>query len=153
VSGQGSWQTYEREFKHVLGQLAADGFSHVIFGDIFLDEHKMWVERVCTECGLEAIEPLWGQRTTELFQEFLAMGAEAKIVATKATLLDQKWLGQQLNEGMLTSFESLGVDPCGERGEYHTLVIAAPRTRSRLELREIGRLIHDGYWMLDLELA
>ncbi len=153
VSGQGSWKTYEQEFKRVLGELARDGFSHVIFGDIFLDEHKAWVERVCGECRLEAVEPLWGEPTTSLFREFLATGAEAQIVAAKAALLDQKWLGQPLGDGMLSSFETLGVDACGERGEYHTLVLGSPRMSSRLELREIARLMHDGYWMLDLELA
>jgi diphthine-ammonia ligase len=153
VTGRASWATYEQEFKRALGELAADGFSHVIFGDIFLDEHKAWVERVCGERGLKAVEPLWGEATVKLFQEFLATGAEARIVATKATLLDQKWLGRRLKEGMLSSFESLGVDACGERGEYHTLVVGYPKMSSRLELREVGRLTHDGYWMLDLQIA
>lgn len=153
VTGRGSWATYEQEFKRALGELASHGFSHVIFGDIFLDEHKAWVERVCGECGLEAVEPLWGEATVKLFQEFLATGAEARIVATKAMLLDQKWLGQRLNAGMLSIFDSLGVDPCGERGEYHTLVVGSPKMSSRLELREVGPLMHDGYWMLDLQVA
>jgi uncharacterized protein (TIGR00290 family) len=153
VSGRGSWKTYEEEFKRVLRELAASGLSHVIFGDIFLDEHKMWVERVCNECGVEAVEPLWGEDTTTLLREFLVTGAQAQIVATKATLLDANWLGKRLCEEMLSSFESLGVDACGERGEYHTLVFACPQMNSALELREVGRLMHDGYWMLDLELA
>src|SRR5712692_6823788 len=67
ASGRGSWKTYEDEFKRVLGELPRDGISHVIFGDIFLDEHKAWVERVCSECGLEAVEPLWGESTISLF--------------------------------------------------------------------------------------
>jgi diphthine-ammonia ligase len=153
VSGRGSWQTYEEEFKRILRELAGRAFSHVIFGDIFLDEHKMWVERVCNECGLEAVEPLWGEDTTALLREFLATGAQARIVATKAALLDEKWLGTNLCEDMLSSFGSLGVDACGERGEYHTLVFACHQMNSPLELREVGRLMHDGYWMLDLELA
>lgn len=153
ISGRGSWATYEQEFKRVLRELAGDGFSHVIFGDIFLDEHKMWVERVCNECGLEAVEPLWGEETSALLREFLATGAQAQIVATKAVLLNDKWLGKKLCEDMLASFESIGVDACGERGEYHTLVFSSPRMTSPLELREVGRLMHDGYWMLDLELA
>lgn len=153
VRGYGSWTTYEQEFKRVLGELAERGFSHVIFGDIFLDEHKAWVERVCGKCGLAAIEPLWGERTDNLFREFIATGASARIVATKAALLDQKWLGQHLSELMLPSFESLNVDACGERGEYHTLVTSSPRMNSRLQVREIDRLLHDGYWMLDLVLV
>jgi diphthine-ammonia ligase len=153
VKGRASWPTYEQEFKRALGNLERDGFSHVIFGDIFLDDHKLWVERVCAECGLEAIEPLWGEPTPALFRAFLATGAEAQIVATKATLLDDKWLGKNLCEEMLPSLESLGVDACGERGEYHTLVVDSPRMSSPLEVREVNRLMHDGYWMLDLELG
>jgi uncharacterized protein (TIGR00290 family) len=153
VSGRGSWATYEEEFKRVLRDLAGDGFSHVVFGDIFLDQHRIWVERVCAECRLQAVEPLWGEPTTALLREFIATDARAQIVATKAALLDQKWLGQSLSEEMLPTFESLGVDACGERGEYHTLVFSSPRMSSPLEVSEIGRLMHDGYWMLDLELA
>ena len=153
VTGRGSWTTYEEEFKRVLRELAGDCFSHVIFGDIFLDEHKVWVERVCRESGLDAVEPLWGEPTSSLFREFLATGAEAQIVASRAALFDQTWLGERLHEEMLSTFESLGVDACGERGEYHTIVFGFPQMRSRLKLRETGRLMHDGYWMLDLELA
>ena len=153
VSGRGSWETYEQEFKHLLRELARGGYSYVIFGDIYLDEHKAWVERVCSECGLQAVEPLWGKPTTELFREFLATGAQARIVATKAALLDEKWLGTSLCEEMLSTFETLCVDACGERGEYHTLVFTSPRMSAPLKLREVAPLMHDGYWMLDLELV
>ena len=60
-----------------------------------------------------------------LLREFLATGAKAQIVATKAALLDEKWLGRTLSEEMLPIFESLRVDPCGERGEYHVLGLPA----------------------------
>jgi diphthine-ammonia ligase len=153
VSGRGSWKTYEHEFKRLLRELGLRGFSHVIFGDIFLDDHKAWVERVCNECGLQAVEPLWGEQTNELFREFLTTGAQARIVATKAALLDEKWLGTSLCEEMLSTFETLGVDACGERGEYHTLVFASPRMSAPLKLHEVAPLMRDGYWMLDLELV
>ena len=152
VSGRGSWGSYEEEFKRLLLELATNGFSHVIFGDIYLDEHKAWVERVCTESGLQALEPLWGEQTADLLQEFLATGSEAKIVAIKAGLLDEKWLGRTLSKEVLSAFESLGIDACGERGEYHTVVYALARMSAPLALREVGRLMHDGYWKLDLEL-
>lgn len=150
--GRASWRTYEEESKRLLRELAGEGFSHGIFGDIFLDQHKTWVERVCNDCGLEAIEPLWGESTTMLFREFLATRAQAQIVATNAGLLNNTWLGQKLCEGMLSRFEPLGVDACGERGEYHTLPLSSPRMTSLMEWRDIGQLMHDGYCMLDLEL-
>ncbi len=150
VCGRGSWQTYEAGFKRVLADLRARGFTHVVFGDILLEEHKQWVERVCGESELEAWEPLWHQSTTNLLQEFLNMRAQALIVATKATLLDETWLGRQLNLEMFPCFERLDIDPCGENGEYHTLVTNCPAFRFPLRIRECGRFLHDGYWMLDL---
>ena len=150
--GRASWATYEEEFKRLLCVLAGNNFSHVIFGDIFPDAHKMWVERVCTECGLQAVEPLWGQPTVELFREFLETGAEAQIVTTKASLLDKGWLGLPLGDGMLPKFEQLDVDPCGERGEYHTLVVSSSLMTARLQLREKGRIMHAGCWLLDLSI-
>ena len=140
VSDRASWTGYEDEFKRGLRALASDGFSHVIFGDIFPDPSRAWAERVCHESGLEAVEPLWGEDTRALLQEFLATGAEAKIVATNAKLLDQHWLGKQLTEELLPRFEVLGVDACGERGEYHTFVSVAPRMTGSMSLREAGQL-------------
>jgi diphthine-ammonia ligase len=72
-------------------------------------------------------------------------------VATKADLLDKEWLGATLSERMLSAFEARGVDACGEWGEYHTVVFTSPRMSGPLKLREVAPLMHDGYWMLDLE--
>lgn len=152
ICGCGSWQTYEAEFKKVLVNLRVRGFTHVVFGDILLEEHKQWVERVCGEVGLKAWEPLWRESTTNLLREFLELGGHAQIVATKATLLDDSWLGRPLELSMLPSFERMGIDPCGENGEYHTLVTYFQAFRSPLRICECGRLQHDGYWMLDLIL-
>jgi diphthine-ammonia ligase len=152
IIGCASWAVYEEEFKRVLRQLKDDSFSCVIFGDIFPDANREWAERVCRDFGLEAIEPLWAQPTDRLLRDFLATGAEARIVATKASLLDETWLDRPLSESTLPLFQELGVDPCGERGEYHTLVVHSPRMSSPLELRRLGHLMHSGYWLLDLEV-
>lgn len=153
ISGHATWRTYESEFKRVLDGLVANQFTHVVFGDIYLDDHKAWVERVCKECGITAVEPLWGESTTELFKEFLSTGAKARLVLVNSKLLNKQWLGQILHEGMIAQFERLGIDPCGERGEYHTLVVATPEMRFSMELRDISCLQHDGYWLLDTEVA
>ncbi len=153
ISGRGSWQTYEAGFKHILQQFSRDAYTHVIFGDILLEEHKQWVERVCGEIGLRALEPLWGESTARLVREFLSLGGQAQIVATKASLLDESWLGKQLNPEVLSNLQQLGIDPCGEYGEFHTLVTDFPGFRGPLRAHETGRLLHDGYWMLDLALA
>ncbi len=151
LQGHGSWQTYEAAFKKMLAELRDRQFTHVIFGDIFLDDHKLWVERVCRETDLTAVEPLWGKSTAALLLEFLDLGGEARIVATKANLLDDAWLGRSLNAEMILEFEKLGIDPCGEYGEFHTLVSGAPLFTKLLEVVEVGKEFHDGYWMLDLK--
>lgn len=150
--GRASWKNYEEEFKRILRELAQDGFTHAVFGDIFLDDHKLWVERVCAECGLEAIEPLWGEDTEKLFREFLDTGAVARIVSAKAALLDSSWLGKQLEAEMVPRFRDLGVDPCGERGEYHTVVVDGPSMTAPFGVRATECVQHDGYWLQDLEL-
>lgn len=153
VTGRASWETYEPRFKEILRGLAARGFSHVVFGDILLEEHKEWTERVCHHCGLEALEPLWGDCTDGLFQEFLDEGGQALIVAAKAALFDDGWLGRRLERTMLDEFKRRGVDACGENGEYHTLVTYAPAFRLPVHVREVGRGLRDGYHFLDLRLA
>ena len=153
LPGRGSWQSYEAEFKRLLRELHDRQFSHVVFGDIFLDDHKHWVERVCSESGLIAVEPLWEQPTSQLLLEFLNLGGEARIVAIKAAVLDESWLGRPLGPDLLKEFEKRGIDPCGEYGEYHTLVTSSPLFTARLNISDIGHQLHDGYWMLDVVLA
>ncbi len=145
-----TWQTYEEEFIKALRHLRSWAFTHMVFGDILYEEHRQWAERVSAEAGLTAVEPLWGQPTSALFQEFLRIGGEARIVAVKAALLDQSWLGRRLDLAMLPECKRLGIDPCGENGEYHTLVINCPAFHSPLEVHESGHSLHDGYWGLDL---
>ncbi len=147
-----SWQTYEAEFVRTLSQLHERGISHVVFGDIFTDSHRAWVERVCHACGLTAVEPLWGETTKALLSEFLALGAEARIVTVKAAKLDSSWLGRKLVMEMIAEFERLAVDPAGENGEYHTLVTRAPGFSAPINVCQVARVRRDGCWALDVAL-
>src|SRR4051812_43894690 len=122
VTGRCGWDSYDRAFSHALETLARDGITHVIFGDILFEEHRRWAENICAPHGLTAVEPLWGCSTDALFEEWIASGADAVIVTARAEFLDESWLGRRLNRDLLPEFSRLGVDPCGERGEYHTVV-------------------------------
>src|SRR6476659_6221436 len=126
VIGRCTWQTYDAQFSKALDTLAADGITHVIFGDILFDEHRRWAEDMCAPHGLTAVEPLFGASTTTLFEEWIASGGEAIIVTARAQFLDETWLGRPLRREMLDELTRLGVDPCGERGEYHTVVTGSP---------------------------
>jgi uncharacterized protein (TIGR00290 family) len=150
VIGRCTWATYDAGFAEALREVASDGITHVIFGDIMFDEHRRWAERMCEAAGLAAVEPLWGASTTTLFHEWIASGADALIVTTRAALLDDRWLGRRLSADLLPLFEQLGVDPCGERGEYHTVVTNSPLFGRPLRLRANGSVQRADCWALDM---
>jgi diphthine-ammonia ligase len=150
--GQATWQNYEEEFVKML-QAAADlGVTHVIFGDVFPDAHRQWVEGVCARAGVEAVLPLWAGSTRELAAEFLAAGGQAQIVTVRESKLDPEWLGRTLSPALTAELESLGVDPCGEYGEFHTLVTSMPGLLPPMRLQAGARIAHADCWLLDLEL-
>jgi uncharacterized protein (TIGR00290 family) len=148
--GRCSWDSYDAAFASALRRVAADGVTHVIFGDIMFDAHREWAEGMCGQAGLTAVEPLWGLSTTSLFHEWIASGGEALIVTARAALLDEQWLGRRLSAELLPEFETLGVDPCGERGEYHTVVTRSPLFRRPLPLRAMGSVRRGDCWALDV---
>ena len=153
VTGRCTWQTYDAAFADALQQVKANDVTHVIFGDILFDEHRRWAERMCDAAGLTAVEPLFGLSTVTLFEEWAASGADAVIVTARAAFLDETWLGRPLRRDMLGVFTRLGVDPCGERGEYHTVVTDCPAFSRPLELRVCGRGGQSGCIAEDLVLA
>jgi diphthine-ammonia ligase len=150
-----SWATYDQAFHDSLTRVAAAGCTHVIFGDIFEDSHRTWTERMCAAVGLSAVQPIFGEPTDALVREFLDAGGVAKLVTVRAEHLDAEWLGQSLTREMVAGFETRGIDPCGERGEYHTLVTDCPLFSSPIDVREGERVFRDGCWAIDLvpELA
>ena len=150
VTGRCTWQSYDRAFSDALAALASDGIAHVIFGDILFDEHRRWAEGMCAPHGITAVEPLWGSSTEALFEDWIASGADAVIVTARAEFLDQTWLGRRLDRDLLPEFARLGVDPCGERGEYHTVVMNTPLFDRPLHLRSGGDVPRAGCWAMDV---
>jgi uncharacterized protein (TIGR00290 family) len=148
--GRCTWRTYDAAFDALLERLEAAGISHVVFGDILFPEHRRWAEDMCARRGLVAVEPLFGQPTPQLFREWVEAGCEATIVTTRAALLDASWLGRTLSLDMLQEFERLGVDPCGERGEYHTVVTSCPLFRERVHLAPGPSVQRADCWALDV---
>jgi diphthine-ammonia ligase len=144
-----TWETYDAAFRAALEQVAAEGITHVIFGDILFEQHRQWAEAMCAPLGLTAVEPLFGLSTTTLFEEWTASGSEAIIVTARAAYLDRSWLGRTLHPEMLDTFARLGVDPCGERGEYHTVVTNSPLFRRPLPLERGSIVERGGCWALD----
>jgi uncharacterized protein (TIGR00290 family) len=152
IAGQCTWNSYDEVFARALRTAASMGVSHVIFGDILFDEHREWAERQAGACGLVAVEPLWKQSTSDLYREFVASGARARIVTVRASQLDETFLGRDLAEDLLEELVARDVDPCGERGEYHTLVTSCAAFSRPLSVRAIGRATNSGCLAEDVVL-
>jgi len=151
VIGRCTWATYNQAFGDALDRLDRD-ITHVVFGDILFEEHRQWAESMCAPRGLTAVEPLFGSSTETLFGEWVTSGADAIIVTTRAAHLDATWLGRRLDAGMLAEFRQLSVDPCGERGEYHTVVTACPLFDRAIAIDLGSTVKRSDCWAVDVTL-
>jgi uncharacterized protein (TIGR00290 family) len=135
---------YEEGFKQAV--LRLKNIQGMVFGDIYLDEHKDWVERVCGSLGIACIEPLWNESTLALMEEFVDVGFKAVIVSCRSDLFGPDWIGRMIDRGTIADLRDRGICPCGENGEFHTLVIDGPLFGNSLELTEIEIKLVDGFW-------
>jgi uncharacterized protein (TIGR00290 family) len=144
---------YEQQFKDTLLQLKARGVEGLVTGDIYevAMHEERWLERVCKEVGLQPIRPLWQGNTTDIFKDFIGEGFKATVVRTNLSVLGMEWLGRQLDAQFLADIQKLGkVDPCGEGGEYHTVVTDGPIFKKTLKLTQTKKLSHNGFGRLEI---
>jgi len=152
VQRKTTWDSYENEFKKAVSDLKNHGIAGGIFGDIDLQEHRDWVERVCKESGIEAFEPLWQNERRHLLKEFIELGFNAIVVATKPELMNHEWLGRNIDEKFINDLTALkNIDLCGEAGEYHTFVTDGPTFKKRIEILRTKKYQHNNHWFLDIE--
>lgn len=120
-----SWKTYEAVFTEVLKQLRASGHEQAVFGDIDLQAHRDWEEKVCAAAGVTAVLPLWHNDRRKLADEVLAAGFRAVVVCTDSRYLGDEFCGRQYDAQFIADLPA-GVDACGENGEFHTFVYDGP---------------------------
>lgn len=147
-----SWAEYEMHFTSALKELK-DRFqlTYAIFGDIDLQAHRDWEEKVCANAGLTAILPLWQQDRKTLVLQMLKAGIETMIVSCNESM-GERFIGKFITPTLVDELESLGIDPCGENGEYHTLVLNCPLFQDRVSVSVTEKLYHQGYWFANLIL-
>ncbi|MBA7651589.1 hypothetical protein ES703_59408 [subsurface metagenome] len=154
VQRQTSMANYETEFKDTLLTLKQMGISGGVFGDIDLEEHREWVDRICRQVDITPYLPLWGQSQEKILRSFIASGFEAIIVVARADLFGEEWLGRKMDWEFLSHLAKLkqtsDIQPCGEAGEYHTFVIDGPLFNQRVEILETNKVLREGYWFLEI---
>lgn len=143
---------YENDFKTAISGVA--DCNAVVFGDIYLDEHKDWVERVCKDAGKKAVEPLWNSSTTALLHEFLDAGFKTVVVSCQADKFDRDFVGRYVDKKMIADLTSKGICPCGENGEFHTLVVDGPLFKKPINIIKSEPVLKESfwkYWFLDIK--
>ena len=119
IAPAASWADYESQFIAALQGLRGRGFGEIVFGDIDLQAHRDWEEKVCAQAELGARLPLWGADRASLAQEVLATGIRAIVVCVDSRWLDDSFCGREFDAQFLRDLPA-GVCPCGENGEFHT---------------------------------
>jgi diphthine-ammonia ligase len=146
---------YEQEFKKALKGLREEGIKTAVFGDIHLQDHRDWVERVCRLSRINPVLPLWKIETDAVLAELVKSGFEAYVVSTQASKLGKEWVGRRIDREFISDIKKVrkksNIDICGEAGEYHTFVVDGPIFKKRIELLRTRKVFIRGYWFLDIK--
>jgi diphthine-ammonia ligase len=146
-----TWETYEAGFKAALHQLKLKGITGLITGDIYLQEHKDWINRVCDESGFNALLPLWEMDGARLMADFIEAGFKAIVVSVKAEFLGKEWLGRQVDSKLIAELNQLSIDICGEAGEFHTFVYDGPMFKKPIKIGRSVSIARDNHYTLDIQ--
>lgn len=151
IQQQTSSREYEKNFKSVVSQLKRSEVTKGIFGDIYLQEHRDWIERVCDEMNIDPVFPLWHNDTIDLLKEFIQEGFKALTVSVRSDMLGKEWLGRNLDGVFLDDILALGnIDACAENGEYHTFVYDGPTFSTPVEFKNGEVSKRDKLFFLEL---
>lgn len=143
-----TWQAYEQNFIAALEQAHLEfDINTMVFGDIDLQAHRDWEEMVCKKAGVEALLPLWQQNRRALVQQMLDAGIRAMVVSCN-TVMGASFLGEYLSPPLIDRLEAIGVDACGENGEFHTVVVDCPLFQQPVSLPAYTTVLHDNYWFI-----
>ncbi|MBN8868214.1 MAG: diphthine--ammonia ligase [Solirubrobacterales bacterium] len=148
-----SWDGYERGFTNLIEGARKEGLGTGVFGDIDIEAHREWVEQVCGLAGVSARLPLWQLDRAEVMERVLEAGFAAMIVAVRDGVLPVELLGRVIDEDVLGELAAAGADLAGENGEYHSIVVDGPVFERPLDLTPGERVLRDGVWFLDLDIA
>ena len=135
-------EIYEQRMAEICQRAVDEGIDAMAFGDLFLEDVRAYREKNLAPTGLEPLFPLWKIPTDELAREMIAGGLRARISCVDTEKLPASFAGREFDEELLRDFPA-GIDPCAERGEFHTCVYAGPMFNSPLPL-QTGEIVTRG---------
>ncbi len=144
---------YEQGWAEALKPYQAQGIRRVVYGDLFLADIKAYRDKFMMRLGMEAIYPIWNRDTKKLALEFIEQGFRAKLVCVDPKQIDETLVGREFDAELLWDLPT-SADPCGENGEFHTLVYASPDyADGSLHVTERERYKRNGFAYVDYQLA
>jgi uncharacterized protein (TIGR00290 family) len=145
-------EAYEKAMAAAMERARGEGISRVAFGDLFLEDIRKYREEKLAAVGMQPVFPIWGIETRALAHEMVRSGVRALITCVNPKLLDQRFAGRIFDEQLLAELPE-SVDPCAERGEFHTCVYAGPMFGKALPVRAGEIVTRDGFVFADALLS
>jgi uncharacterized protein (TIGR00290 family) len=142
-------EVYEAQMAAAMEEAKAAGVTHVVFGDLFLEDIRAYREAQLAKVGMTAVFPLWRRPTAELAREMIDAGVKAHLVCVDRAKLVSAFAGRDFDRALLEDLPR-GVDPCGENGEFHTFVSAGPTFGREIAVRVGETVERDGFAYADL---
>lgn len=140
---------YEARMAEAVEKIEGQGIRHMVFGDLFLEDIRTYREEKLAAAGMEPIFPLWKRDTHALAREMISSGLAAHIVCLDPKRLDRRFAGRRFDLDLLAELPG-DADPCGENGEFHTVVVGGPMFRAPIPVT-IGETVErDGFVFTDV---
>src|SRR5436190_14088454 len=143
---------YESIMKTAIDGFVAGGFTHVAFGDLFLEDVRQYREDRLAGSGLEPLFPIWKTKpTADLARDMIESGLQARLTCIDPRKLDRSFAGRKFDADLLRDMPA-GIDPCGENGEFHSFACAGPMFTKAINI-EVGDVVdRDGFVFADLKV-
>lgn len=142
-------EQYEERMRDAVSRAVAEGFTHVAFGDLFLEDVRKYREERLAGTGLQPLFPIWGLPTDQLAEQMVDSGLRSVLTCVNPRLLDRSFAGRQFDRSLLTDLPA-GVDKCGERGEFHSFAWDGPMFDRPVAV-QLGDIVErDGFVFADL---
>lgn len=142
-------EIYEREMAEALRAATAEGVTHVVFGDLFLQDIRAYREAKLAGTGISPLFPLWQRDTHALAREMIDGGLRATLTCVDPKKLDRTFAGRDFDRDLLTALPST-VDPCGENGEFHTFAWSGPMFEKPIPIAKGAVVEREGFVFADL---
>lgn len=142
-------EQYESLMAQTCAKAVAEGIQGVAFGDLFLEDVRKYREKQMKGTGLEPIFPVWGMPTRQLAEKMITGGLKAKLTCIDTAKLDRSFAGRDFDATLLADLPA-AVDPCGERGEFHSFVYAGPMLNAELPVRVGQAIMRDQFVFADV---